>query len=75
MDLNDRVTKITQPNGGEYSYTYDEAGRLKSMTSPLGYQKNFSYDAADNVVKETDNLKGVNLYTYLYKYIGWNQPL
>ncbi|MEY8410480.1 RHS repeat-associated core domain-containing protein [Lachnospiraceae bacterium 62-26] len=64
MDLNDRVTKITQPNGGEYSYTYDEAGRLKSMTSPLGYQKNFSYDAADNVVKETDSLKGVNLYTY-----------
>ena len=34
-----------------YTYSYDKAGRLKSMTSPLGYTKNFSYDKVDNVVK------------------------
>ena len=37
VDLNDNVTKMTQANGGEYTYSYDKAGRLKSMTSPLGY--------------------------------------
>ncbi len=39
VDLNDNVTKMTQANGGEYTYGYDKAGRLKSMTSPLGILK------------------------------------
>ncbi|HDT7477407.1 TPA: hypothetical protein RD419_002346, partial [Enterococcus faecium] len=57
-------TKMTQANGGEYTYSYDKAGRLKSMTSPLGYTKNFSYDKVDNVVKESDSLKSTTTYTY-----------
>ncbi|WP_275950298.1 RHS repeat-associated core domain-containing protein, partial [Dorea longicatena] len=61
---NDNVTKMTQANGGEYTYSYDKAGRLKSMTSPLGYTKNFSYDKVDNVVKESDSLKSTTTYTY-----------
>ena len=48
----------------EYTYSYDKAGRLKSMTSPLGYTKNFSYDKVDNVVKESDSLKSTTTYTY-----------
>lgn len=64
VDLNDNVTKMTMPNGGEYAYKYDEAGRLQSMTSPLGYKKNFSYDAVDNIIKETDSLKSSVSYTY-----------
>ena len=55
---------MTQANGGEYTYSYDKAGRLKSMTSPLGYTKNFSYDKVDNVVKESDSLKSTTTYTY-----------
>nr|WP_282449664.1 RHS repeat-associated core domain-containing protein [Coprococcus comes] len=62
--MNDNVTKMTQANGGEYTYSYDKAGRLKSMTSPLGYTKNFSYDKVDNVVKESDSLKSTTTYTY-----------
>lgn len=48
----------------KYTYSYDKAGRLKSMTSPLGYTKNFSYDKVDNVVKESDSLKSTTTYTY-----------
>ena len=55
---------MSQANGGEYTYSYDKAGRLKSMTSPLGYTKNFSYDKVDNVVKESDSLKSTTTYTY-----------
>lgn len=55
---------MTQANGGEYTYSYDKAGRLKSMTSPLGYTKNFSYDKVDNVVKESDSLKSTTTYIY-----------
>ena len=63
VNLNDQVTKMVQPNEGEYTYKYDIAGRLGNITSPLGYTTYFSYDLIDNIIKERNSLDKT---TYVY---------
>ena len=53
MDDEFRITQIVQPDGGTWTYEYDEAGDLVSATNPAGNERRYEYcllytsDAAD----------------------------
>ena len=42
MDDEFRITQIVQPDGGTWTYEYDEAGDLVSATNPAGNERRYS---------------------------------
>lgn len=44
-----QITKITDPNGGEWLRDYDPQGRLLSTTDPLGNHTTYAYDNRNRV--------------------------
>ena len=67
-DALNRVTKITDPAGGETLYTYDGSGRVSSITDPAGNRRTFAYNAAGELTQETD-IRG-NATRYEYNALG-----
>ncbi len=59
------VSKITQPDGGEWNYGYDTNGNLVSVTDPEGGIKRFGYDAKHRMISWNDeNNKRIVYNTY-----------
>lgn len=48
----ERLRKVTYPDGGEESYEYDREGRLEVHQSPSGMIKTFGYDERDRIVEK-----------------------
>lgn len=63
-DADERLIKVTDPNGGQVSITYDEAGRPTTLTNPLGDRVVKTYDANWNLTGFSDE-KG-NLTQFVY---------
>ena len=52
-DADDRVTTLTQPNGGTVTYVYDNDDELTDTTDADGRRTTFSYDADGDQTGET----------------------
>lgn len=58
------ITKVTDPDGDETTYTYDAEGNLRSQTDPLGRRTTFSYNNFGEVTSETDPEGTTTTYSY-----------
>jgi len=63
-DDTDRVTMVTDANGGVTSYTYNDFGDLLSIESPDTGTVTFVYDASGNTTQKTDAMGHVYAYSY-----------
>lgn len=63
-DALNRVTKYTDCNGNEISYSYDTLGNLITLTYPGGKIVRYDYDAANRLIKVTDWQNRVTDYEY-----------
>lgn len=52
------------PNGGVWTYGYDDVGNQTSVTDPLDRTTTYTYDIADRLVLETDPLGNGVKYVY-----------
>lgn len=48
-DQANRLAKVTDPQGGEFSFLRDALGRISALTRPNGVTTSYSLDAADQV--------------------------
>ncbi|MFP5228958.1 MAG: DUF6531 domain-containing protein, partial [Acidobacteriota bacterium] len=65
-DSSGRITQITDPQGNEYLYTYDDNGNLASVTYPNSTQAStYTYDSAHHYTGGTD-FRGNALPTTTY---------
>ncbi len=55
---------MTDPDGGQFSYTYDGAQRLTLLVNPQGDRTSFAYDTADRRTAQTQANGVVTSYTY-----------
>ena len=67
-DIMGNVLTRIDANNKTWSYTYDDAGRLKSVTDPLTHTTGFEYDAVGNKTKEIDALGIETLFEYDDRY-------
>ena len=72
-DLLDRVTALTNAEGGQWSFTYDAAGNLLTAISPRGAVTTYAYDISNRLVRETDAFG--NITRYEYNRNGWQTAL
>ena len=63
-NLHNRLTTVTDPNGGTTTNLYDDLGNLLSQSSPDTGTFNFTYDSAGNVATKID-AKG-QVFNYIY---------
>ncbi len=68
-DLLDRLTVLTNAEGGLWSFAYDPAGSLTSATSPRGAVTGYDYDISNRLIRETDAYGNVTRYEYNQN--GW----
>ena len=59
-----RTIRETDGYGGEYLYSYDEAGNLTKTIHADGGEEKKEYDAQGHLIKETDPLGYEMVYTY-----------
>ncbi|HWB32942.1 MAG TPA: RHS repeat-associated core domain-containing protein [Acidobacteriaceae bacterium] len=65
-DSSGRITKITDPAGNEYDYTYDSSGNLATVKYPgITQTSTYSYDSAHHYLSGTD-FRGKALPTTAY---------
>jgi len=64
----DRETRLTDPSGEAWNYTYDSMGRATDLTSPLvsaGNQRiSVSYDALGNITEYNDYDRRISEFTF-----------
>jgi RHS repeat-associated protein len=53
-DAQGNQTNLTDPNGGQTTFTYDAQGNETSRTLPLGQTETFGYDAQGREIEHTD---------------------
>jgi RHS repeat-associated protein len=63
-DLANRVTTITNPDGGIETRTVDSYGKVLQSTDALGRSTAFTYDSNHNVLSHTNALGETTSYTY-----------
>ncbi len=61
---NDRLTSLTNPNGGRLAYGYDARGNLTSITYADGSRETFTYDGVGNVLTSTNRRGQTVGYAY-----------
>ena len=67
-NIHDKLTAVTDPNGGETRYTYDDLGNLLSTVSPDAGVSVYTHDAAGNISSKTD--AKVQEFNYSYDALG-----
>ncbi|MFN0018520.1 MAG: RHS repeat-associated core domain-containing protein [Pirellulaceae bacterium] len=61
----DKLIKITQPNGRFVEYAYDAAGRRSRMETETGFALNYAYDVIGRLASVRDGLNApIATYTY-----------
>ena len=60
----DQITKITDSNGGETSFTYDGNGNMLTLTDARSKTTTWTYDDMDRVATRTDPLSRDESYAY-----------
>ncbi len=68
-DSLNRISRYTDSNGNQLSYTYDAAGQLTAITLPGGKTVAYQYDHLHRLSKVTD-WQG-NFAVYRYDVAGW----
>ena len=63
-DVQDNLTMVTDANGGQTSYVYDDLGNLLSETSPDTGTRSYTHDAAGNVISLLDAKSQSFVYSY-----------
>jgi RHS repeat-associated protein len=58
------TTKLTDPNGGITTYTYDSGDRVTNTLDPLGHTTASSWSPANKPMSRTDGLSQVTNYHY-----------
>ena len=53
-DAHDNLRKVTDPNGNDTSYTYDDFRRMSAQASPVSGAASYTYDEAGNLSTSTD---------------------
>src|SRR5207253_1838601 len=53
-DAQDNLSSVTDPNGNQTTYVYDDFRRLQQQVSPVSGTTSYLYDAAGNVTSTTD---------------------
>ena len=53
-DAMNRITSVTDPDGGVIRYEYDTAGDLIAVTDRMGYVTGYRYDDFHNLIETTD---------------------
>ncbi|MFQ9703045.1 MAG: RHS repeat domain-containing protein [Enterocloster clostridioformis] len=62
MDDEFRITQIVQPDGGTWTYEYDEAGDLVSATNPAGNERRYSkIDYMENKLDMVNRVRCLSL--------------
>jgi len=64
-DARGRVVRQINAEGGVTSFTYTDAGQLKTLTDPVGNTTSYEYDDQNRPVKETNELGKSRLFEYL----------
>jgi RHS repeat-associated protein len=59
-DTQDNLTAVTDPNGNQTTYAYDDFRRMQTQVSPVTLTTKYSYDAAGDLTKSVDARQGVN---------------
>lgn len=63
-DSQNRVKKVTAPDGGTVSYAYDAKGNLQYLRDPRGLQTSFDYSGLGQVTRVTSPDSGATDYAY-----------
>ena len=63
-DVQDNLTKVTDPNNNDTTYTYDDFRRMQGQISTVTGTTTYSYDAAGNLLSSTDANSAVTARTY-----------
>ena len=64
------LSVVTDPNGGQVSYGYDDRGNVVSVVNELGQETVYQYDAFGNITQMTT--PGGSQTTYEYDSLGRN---
>jgi len=64
-DARGRVVRQINAEGGVTSFTYTEAGQLKTLTDPVGNTTSYEYDELARPIKETNELGKSRFFEYL----------
>jgi RHS repeat-associated protein len=63
-DINDNLVSVTDPNGNQTTYAYDDFGRMIKQTSVVTGVTTYDYDLADNLTSTTDANGATTTRTY-----------
>ncbi|MBV8520263.1 MAG: RHS repeat protein [Acidobacteria bacterium] len=63
-DVTGNLISVTDPNGNETMYVYDDLGRMSSNTSPVTGITSYVYDPAGNLTSATDANDATTVRTY-----------
>lgn len=60
----ERLTIVTEADGGEWTYFFNEIGQITLILNPVGGARRFEFDKAGVLQSETDPLGNVTRYVY-----------
>ncbi|MCH5258800.1 MAG: RHS repeat-associated core domain-containing protein [Lachnospiraceae bacterium] len=63
-DALNRVSSMTDENGGTVRYTYHENGKVETVTDQTGGTRRFTYNDAGELIRETDAEGRTTTYEY-----------
>jgi RHS repeat-associated protein len=58
------VSRVTDPNGNTWSFTYNTLGEIATAQDPLGHHQGWDYDSLGDLLDYTDATRVTTTYTY-----------